>query len=312
MRHQGIDCMPSHREAARLLGGELGSDGVISCPAPGHSQKDRSLRVWLTGDGPRIHAFASDDTIQCLDYVREKLGLIPWSPGGQPHGLPRRVVQPVRSGMRDEEVRRSRDTARALWDRSKPGRDTLVEKYLKSRGIDLPSWPPTLRFLSATPPKYPWPAMVAAYALATDSEPGVLAAVRSEDIAGVQLTYLKPDGTGKAPVDPQKRSLGRDHTMPIVLAPMTDSLGLVIAEGIEDALSLHLSTGLAAWAAGGASRLPALAVAVPSYVEAVTIIADDDAAGRKGADAAAQALDRRGIGVQVLLGIGGGDDEAGR
>jgi hypothetical protein len=51
---------------------------------------------------------------------------------------------------------------------------------------------------------------------------------------------------------------------------------------------------------------------VPPYVEAVTIIADDDAAGRKGADAAAQALDRRGIGVQVLLGIGGGDDEAGR
>jgi len=312
MRHQGIDCMPSHREAARLLGGELGSDGVISCPAPGHSPKDRSLRVWLTGDEPRIHAFAGDDPIQCLDHVREKLGMPPWAPGGQPHGPTRRVVQLVRTKAQDGEAWRSRETARVLWDRSKPGCATLVETYLRYRGIELSRCPPTLRYLPGTPPKYPWPAMVAAYALAIDSEPGVLAAVRSEDIAGVQLTYLKPDGTGKAPVDPQKRSLGRDHTMPIVLAPMTDSLGLVIAEGIEDALSLHLSTGLAAWAAGGASRLPALAVAVPPYVEAVTIIADDDAAGRKGADAAAQALDRRGIGVQVLLGIGGGDDEAGR
>lgn len=307
MRHQGIDCMPSHREAARLLGGELGSDGVISCPAPGHSPKDRSLRVWLTGDGPRIHAFAGDDTIQCLDYVREKLGLTPWAPCALPHE-PRRLVQPVRS----EETRRSRDTARALWDRSKPGRNTLVEMYLRSRGIDLPSWPPTLRFLPATPPKYPWPAMAAAYAPVTESEPGVMAPVRSEDIAGIQLTYLQHDGTGKAPVEPQKRSLGRDHTMPIVLAPMTDSLGLVIAEGIEDALSLHIATGLAAWAAGGASRLAALASAVPSYVESVTIAADDDAAGRKGTTGLAEALDRRGIGVHVLLGIGGRDGEAGR
>lgn len=312
MRHPGFHCLPSHREAARLLGGELGSDSVISCPAPGHSQKDRSLRVWLTGDGPRVHAFAGDDTIQCLDYVREKLGLTPWAPGGQPHGLPRRVVQPVRSGMRDEEVRRSRDTARALWDRSKPGRDTMAEKYLKSRGIDLPSWPPTLRFLSATPPKHPWPAMVAAYAPVTESEPGVLAPVRSEDIAGIQLTYLQHDGTGKAPVEPQKRSIGRDHAMPIVLAAMTDSLGVVIAEGIEDALSLHLATGLAAWAAGGASRLPALATVVPSYVESATIVADDDVAGRKGATQLSTALTRTGLCVHVLLGIGGRDGEAGR
>ena len=48
-----------------------------------------------------------------------------------------------------------------------------------------------------------------------------------------------------------------------MLAPMNDLLGLAITEGVEDALSIHAATGLGAWAAGAASRLPALADAVP-------------------------------------------------
>ena len=67
--------------------------------------------------------------------------------------------------------------------------------------------------------------------------------------------------------------------------------GLAIAEGIEDALSLHLATGLGAWAAGSANRLPMLADKVPTYVEAVTIAVDDDVAGRRGAYALAQRLE---------------------
>ena len=54
-------------------------------------------------------------------------------------------------------------------------------------------------------------------------------------------------------------------------------------EGIEDALSIHIATGLGAWAAAGASRMPAIAEAVPTYCECVTVIGDDNDAGRKNA-----------------------------
>ena len=47
--------------------------------------------------------------------------------------------------------------------------------------------------------------------------------------------------------------IGRSTGAPIVLAPLTDALGLAITEGIEDALSVHEATGLGVWAAGSAS-----------------------------------------------------------
>jgi hypothetical protein len=142
--------------------------------------------------------------------------------------------------------------------------------------------------------------MLAAYGEPQEPDPGVLRMPVSR-IAGVQLTYLKRDGSGKAPIDPQKRSIGRGHAAPIVLAPLNDGLGLVVAEGIEDALSLHQETGLAAWAAGGASRLPMLAQAVPHYVETVTIAADDNEAGHRGSSALRSALLERGIHAETII-----------
>jgi hypothetical protein len=40
-----------------------------------------------------------------------------------------------------------------------------------------------------------------------------------------------------------------------------------------------MKPGLGAWAAGSANRLPALAKRIPSYVEIVSIAADDDDVG---------------------------------
>jgi hypothetical protein len=82
---------------------------------------------------------------------------------------------------------------------------------------------------------------------------------------------------------------------PIVVAPIGDNLGLAITEGIEDALSVHLATGLGAWAAGGATFMPALARAVPDYAEAVTIVADANEAGQDNARRLADRLVSRGI-----------------
>lgn len=295
MRCLTLDHLPSPRECARLLRGELDTAGVISCPGPGHSSADRSLRVWLTEDGPRVHSFAGDDPLLCRDHVCHALGLAPWQPG---HRQP--VVRPPeRSPATDEDARHRREVARRLWGRSLPGRGSLAEVYLRSRGIVLDPWPATLRFLPARPPDHIWPTMIAPFGMPTETAPGLLR-LSDSTVVGVHLTYLRSDGGGKAPIDPAKRMIGRGHNTPVVLAPMTDSLGLIIAEGIEDALSLHIETGLGVWAAGCASRMPALAEHVPAYADHVTVVADDDDAGRQGAASLRETLRTRGISAEIL------------
>jgi putative DNA primase/helicase len=69
--------LPSPREAARLLGGEVSGRGV-RVPGPGHSPQDRSLSIKFTRSAPDgfvVHSFAGDDDLACRDYVRAKLGL---------------------------------------------------------------------------------------------------------------------------------------------------------------------------------------------------------------------------------------------
>src|SRR5829696_243417 len=64
---------------------------------------------------------------------------------------------------------------------------------------------------------------------------------------------------------------------PIALAPVNDVGGLVVVEGVECGLSVRDALGVGVWASGSSSRIPALAAAVPRYVEAVTVFAHPDA-----------------------------------
>ncbi len=93
--------------------------------------------------------------------------------------------------------------------------------------------------------------------------------------------------------------LGPSMGLPIVLAPPNDLLGLAITEGIEDGLSVSQATGLGVWAAGAANRMPALAAAVPNYIDCVTIYAHADEAGKRGAFELARAL--QALGIEVLI-----------
>lgn len=120
--------------------------------------------------------------------------------------------------------------------------------------------------------------MIAAFAVALEFEPGGYL-IPDGAVDGVHLTLLSADGRSKAGTARDKIMVGPSAGAPISLFPPNDLLGLVITEGIEDALTLYAATGLGAWAAGSASRLPALDRAVPSYIDLVTIGADRDAAG---------------------------------
>jgi putative DNA primase/helicase len=138
--------------------------------------------------------------------------------------------------------------------------------------------PATLAFLPPLKAEH-HPAMIAAFAMVDEPEPGVLGAPK--DVGSVHLTLLKSDGSGKADTNPNKLIIGRVLGRPIVLAPVNDLLGLAVTEGIEDALSVHQALGLGAWAAGSAPFLPKLASAIPDYVTTLTILVDANEAGRR-------------------------------
>jgi hypothetical protein len=88
--------------------------------------------------------------------------------------------------------------------------------------------------------------LIAAFGAASEPEPGALA-IDDADVRAVQLVKLRPDGSAKADVEPQKIVIGRGALgSPIVLAPPNDLLGLAICEGPEEALSIHQATGLGA------------------------------------------------------------------
>ena len=79
--------------------------------------------------------------------------------------------------------------------------------------------------------------MVAAFGTPEEPEPGVLV-IAPENIRGIHVTKLRHDGTGKAGTDRDKIMLGSSSGWPIVLAPVNDIGGLLVAEGIENALAL--------------------------------------------------------------------------
>jgi hypothetical protein len=285
-------------ELARALGGDpLGRDGVVA-PGPGHGPRDRSLRVWVdpaAPDGFRVHSFADDDWTRCRDYVRDKLGVPAWQSQVQRTASVRLPVRKIAS--KDSQGAR-REKARWLWQHSRSPTGTPCECYLASRGIRLSQFPGTVRYLPPRPPKNPYAAMIAAFALAHEPEPGRIT-VSPNAIAGVHLTLLRADGHGKASAGRDKIMVGSSAGTPIVIAPMTDGLGLAITEGIEDGFSVHLATGLGVWAAGSATRLPLLADAVPDYVDLVTIVADSDDVGQHNARLLAERLAQRGHAVDM-------------
>jgi putative DNA primase/helicase len=95
------------------------------------------------------------------------------------------------------------------------------------------------------------------------------------ELIGVHRTYLRPDGTGKADVEPAKALLGRSSGGAVRLAPAAATL--MVAEGIETAAAAMQATGQPAWAALSTSGMVALVL--PSIVRNVIILADNDVNG---------------------------------
>ncbi len=293
------------RDVVRHLGGDwLGHYGLA--PGPGHSKKDRSLKIkpHPSDNGDIIlYSFAGEDWRDLKDELRRK-GVLPAKDFGAARPPDPAAAAIARARRAEAERQTAADAARQLdkaqwlWDKSEDADGTVVEAYLRWRGIALDAWPCTVRYLPADPPKHPYPCMLAWVGMAREIAPGVLA-ISAVRLKGVHLTYLAHDGQGKAPVKPVRKMIGHSSGWPLVLAPPNDGLALVIAEGIETALSAHQVSGMGAWAAGAAGRMPALADRVPACIETVTLAAEDDDASRRHVPELARRLAARGIEVFI-------------
>jgi phage/plasmid primase-like uncharacterized protein len=213
---------------------------------------------------------------------------------GQPARIPPAQSSFPRNGSARYE-REQREKAAWLWSRREPIVGSMAEHYLREARKITCALPSTLGFLPAH--KDHAPALIAAFTLVEEIEPGVLDVPR--DVRSVHLVALKPDGSDRADIEVKKRTVGRPGKLPIILAPVNDLLGLAVTEGIEDGLTVHQATGLGVWAAATAGRMPALGEMIASYVEAVTIYSHADNSGQTGARRLADALWGREIDVCV-------------
>jgi hypothetical protein len=199
---------------------------------------------------------------------------------------------------REREASQARiAAARRVWSRRCAISGTAGERYIREARGYRGHLPGTIAFLPSRN-KYP-PAIVAAFGIAADDASGDFF-IPEDAVQAIHITRLTPDGSSKAGTANDKIMIGRPTGYPIMLAPINDNLGLAITEGIEDALSVHAATGLGAWAAGSAGHMPALADAVPHFVDSVSVVADADRVGQQRARELYQRLLARCIDAAVV------------
>lgn len=167
--------------------------------------------------------------------------------------------------QRREAEKRERQ-ARALWAETLPIDGTAAEVYLRGRAITCPL-PETLRFHPAC-----W------HGATSTRSPALVARVDGGVGFAAHRTYLRPDGSGKADLTPNKAMLGATAGGAVRLAGGQGVLA--VAEGIETALSLLCGvlsgpvSVCAALSSSGFARLH-----LPSAPGRLIVATDGDAAG---------------------------------
>ena len=260
----------------------------------------RSMFVRLSGpeSGPGAAGHwtdaASAEHGDLLDVIRESCGLVDFRDVAEEarrflSSAPRRTAAaPKDCSHAAPPDRRKRRGGSSPW-RSR-SRGTLVETYLRNRGIKAVHDAGALRFHPRcyyrpddSSPTETWPAMIAAV---TDL---------SGAITGAHRTWLAPDGFGKAPVDTPRRAMGGLLGHAVRFGAADDVLA--VGEGIETMLSLRCALPAMPMAAAlSANHLAALLL--PPTLRRLYIARDADAAG----DTALAALTERAeaAGIEAL------------
>ncbi|MBY6239586.1 toprim domain-containing protein [Methylosinus sp. Sm6] len=227
-----------------------------------------------------------------LDVIRETLGLIDFAniveeartflslPHPEPEQIARRRnATPAPAG--------STEAARRLFAMSQPIAGSLVETYLRTRGITALHGTASLRFHPRCyyrpdehSPTEIWPAMIAAV---TDL---------GGRITGAHRTWLAPDGSRKAPIDTQRKAMGDLLGHAVRFGTPGDVMAA--GEGIETMLSLRqVLPEMPMAPALSAAHLAA--ILFPVTLRRLYIVRDNDPAGDGARDSLIERANADGI-----------------
>lgn len=281
---QSFSRQPDARALTKALGGSWhGRYGMVRCPC----HKDRTPSVLIKDDarkrdGIDVHDFAGCDW-RDVKAALHRQGLLPSFKSEAPRfartaeATPAGAISPTEI---DAEAEQRRESAIKLWEASTALRDTLGWKYFTQRrqlhiGL-LDDLSHCLRWHEG---------IKAVVALMTDPVSGAP--------TGVHRTFLDRDGTKR-----ERKMLGKRGV--VRLSPDEEvTLGLGIAEGVEDAMAVLLLGRAPVWAAscaGAIDRFPVL-----PGVEHLTIFADDDEVGIKAAQTCAERWQTAGHEARIVL-----------
>ncbi len=246
------------------MGGVLSEGGRRALiRGPGHGPADRSVSLLETEDGRvLIHCFSPRDDWRAVRAELADLGLLAES--DYEHAAVSEPIVRVQVDQRDED-RRAR--VLRLWEESVAVAGTVGERYLRARAIEgeLPG-ADVLRFhprMTSLEDRERRPALIAGLV----NKDGVL--------EGIQVTLLTAHGAAKAPLATPRRTIGKlmGHYVRI------DAPGdvLIVAEGLETALSARRALGAGAWAFLSAENLAQFEP--PLVIDKLVIAADHDEAG---------------------------------
>lgn len=217
-----------------------------------------------------------EQRIEAIKWAKAWLGLEARDPREIERVREKAKRQASEAQRREEEARRrKRRRAFDLWCAGRDWRGTLVDVYLRARGIDVDRLEHLDDFVRFAPRLEHW--------LEPHVGPAMLAAFRhpSSGFVALHATWLRPDGSGKADLDKQKLMLGPMLGGAIRLTKGESGLtlaeaeaagvasGIVFGEGIETTLSAAVAAPeLRAWAVGSLGNLAAQpkSAAISSYL----------------------------------------------
>lgn len=205
----------------------------------------------------------------------------------------------VQKAYRREQVEVRQKQLQNVWRCSSPVIiGDPVDRYLQARGIKLNNFPSVLRFHSALPYYDDDRSLLGLF-------PALVALVQKVkgEVVTLHRTYLG-DGC-KANVPKPKKLMspitpGASNGAAISLYEPCNGK-LVLAEGIETALAIHVATHLPVWATVSANGMER--VILPPYVTEVTIAIDNDEsnAGQKSANKLRKRLLAEGRKVRCVM-----------
>jgi putative DNA primase/helicase len=191
---------------------------------------------------------------------------------------------------RHEQFRRAFALLRGAARSKKQARNEALSTYLSSRGINIV--PECAELL---------PASISGQLTRYNAQAAVFPTTdRSGRLRGAHVTFLARDARAKLDVDDPRRLYGPASGAYVLLSPIERNSAIIVAEGIETALSAMQVTGLPGIAALSASNLER--IDLPPCRE-VIIAADNDenGTGQVAAQRAAARWASQGITVRIAL-----------